>query len=86
MKKITFNKLLPIWFFSTIVLCTLNNFILQSALFHNVVFASLGIVLLIFPVYPESLEREYTPEKCRKIIRIIAIFEILLSFWVKTKY
>lgn len=86
MKKITFNKILSTWFISAIILCLLNSFTLQSSLFHNIVFGSLGLSLLVFPVYPVILERKYTPQKCRIIIRIIAVLQIILSFLVQTNF
>ncbi len=86
MKKITFNKILSTWFISTIILCLFNSFTFQSSLFHNVVFASLGISLLVYPAYPAMLGNKYTPQKCRIIIRIIAVFQIVLSFLVQTTF
>lgn len=84
--KITFWKLLGNWFVITFILGLINMFLVKSALFHHLILASLGIILLIYPVYPQNLEWKWTPEKCRLFVRILAVIEIMLSFATKTTY
>ena len=83
-KKITFWGLLGNWFVVTLILGLINMFLVKSSIFHNLILASLGIVLLIYPVYPQNLENKWTAKKCRLFIRILAVIEIILSFATKT--
>jgi len=85
-KKITFWGLLGNWFVVTLILGLINMFLVKSSLLHNLILASLGIILLIYPVYPQNLENKWTPKKCRLFIRILAVIEIILSFATKTNY
>ncbi len=85
-KKITFWKLLSNWFLIALVLGLVNVFLLKSSILNSLILASLGIILLIFPVYPLEMENKYTTKQCKIFIRIIAIIEILLSFAVKTTF
>ncbi len=83
-KKITFLGLLVNWFVVTLILGSINMFLIKSSIFHNLILASLGIILLIYPVYPQNLENKWTAKKCRIFIRILAVIEILLSFATRT--
>lgn len=85
-KKITFWGLLGNWFVVTLILGLINMFLIKSSILHNLILASLGIILLIYPVYPQNLENKWTPKKCRLFIRILAVIEIILSFATKTNY
>ena len=85
-KKITFWGLLGNWFVVTLILGLINMFLIKSSILHNLILASLGIILLIYPVYPQNLESKWTPKKCRLFIRILAVIEIILSFATKTNY
>ena len=85
-KKITFWGLLGNWFVVTLILGLINMFLIKSSILHNLILASLGIILLIYPVYPQNLESKWTPKKCRLFIRILAVIEILLSFATKTNF
>ena len=85
-KKITFLGLLVNWFVVTLILGLINMFLIKSSILHNLILASLGIILLIYPVYPQNLESKWTPKKCRLFIRILAVIEIILSFATKTNY
>ncbi len=84
--KITFWELLGNWFIGTLILGLINMFLLKSSVFHNLILASLGIILLIYPVYPQNLENKWTPKKCRVFIRILAVIEIILAFATKTNF
>ena len=83
-KKITFWGLLGNWFVVTLILGLINMFLVKSSLLHNLILASLGIILLIHPVYPQNLENKWSAKKCRIFIRILAVIEIILSFATKT--
>ena len=85
-KKITFWGLLGNWFVVTLILGLINMFLIKSYILHNLILASLGIILLIYPVYPQNLENKWTAKKCRLFIRILAVIEIILSFATKTNY
>ncbi len=84
MKKITFWELLVNWFWIALIFGSVNMFLIKSSIVHNLILASLGIVLLIFPIYPMELKKKYTPKQCRLFIRIIAVIEIILSFAIKS--
>ncbi len=85
-KKITFLGLLVNWFVITLILGLINMFLVKSSILHNLILASLGIILLIYPVYPQNLENKWTPKNCRIFIRILAVIEIILSFATKTNF
>ena len=85
-KKITFWGLLGNWFVVTLILGLINMFLIKSSILHNLILASLGIILLIYPVYPQNLENKWTAKKCRLFIRILAVIEIILSFATKTNF
>ena len=86
MKKISFGRFLCIWFFVAFVLLILNGFTLKSSIIHSAILASLGIILLVYPTYPASLENKYDSKKCRLIVRIIAVVEIIFSFLIHTSF
>lgn len=45
-----------------------------------------GFILFIYPVYPDSLENKYDSQKCKQIIRVVAVVEIILAFLVQTTF
>ena len=86
MEKISFGRVLFGWFWGAFVLLFLNGFTLKSSIMHSAILASLGFVLLIYPAYPASLENRYDSKKCRLIVRIIAVVEIIFSFLIRTTF
>lgn len=86
MKKLSFSKVLSGWFVIALISFVVNSFTLKSSMIHSVVLALLGIVLFVYPVYPNSLENRYDEKKCKVIIRVIAVIEIILSFFVQTTF
>lgn len=86
MKQMKFGKLLVIWFAAAVVLLTVNGLFLKNVWFAHGIMASLGILLWIYPVYPESLEQWYESQICRRIIRATATAEIVLSFCIRMNY
>lgn len=83
MKKISFYKVLSGWFVAALALLFINNVTFKSSVMHSIILASLGVILFIRPVYPDVLENKYESGKCRQIIRIIAVIEIILSFFIQ---
>lgn len=86
MKKISFFRLLSVWFGAAVVLLPANSFSLKNSVVHSIILASLGLVLLVYPVYPDTLSDKYDSKKCRLIVRMIAVIEIILSFLVQTAF
>lgn len=86
MKKRSFWTFLSIWCCAACVLLLLNGFWLKSAAAHSAILASLGVWLLLFPVYPASLETRYEAKTCRKVMRLIGVLEILCAFLVRTTF
>lgn len=86
MKKLSFFKLLSVWFGVAVVLLLANGFLLKNSILHSIILASLGLILLIYPIYPASLENRYDSKKCRLIIRVVAVIEIIMSFFVQTAF
>lgn len=86
MKKISFFRFLFLWCCAALSLLLLNGFILKSSVAHSIILSSLGFILLAFPIYPVSLERRYSAPKCRMIVRIIAVVEIICCFLVRTTF
>lgn len=85
-KKITFWGLLGNWFVVTMILGLINMFLVKSSILHNLILVSLGIILLIYPVYPQNLENKWSAKKCRLFTRILAVIEIILAFATKTNF
>ena len=86
MKKISFGRILSVWFFIAFIFLVLNGFMLKSSIMHSIILASLGIILLVYPAYPASLENRYDSQKCRLIVRIIAVVEIIFAFLIRTTF
>ena len=86
MRKVSFGRFLSLWCITALILLLLNGFILRNSVIHSIILSSLGFILLVCPIYPVSLENNYDAKKCRLIIRIIAIIEILCSFLVHTTF
>lgn len=86
MRKLSFERFLSIWCVTALILFLLNGFLLKNSVVHSIILSSLGFILLAYPIYPVSLENNYDAKKCRLIVRIIAIIEILCSFLVRTTF
>lgn len=78
--KISFWGLLSLWFCFSVLFGGINVLFLKVPILYNITLASLGMILLIYPVYPIELTAKFSEKKCRLFIRILAIIEILLSF------
>lgn len=86
LKKLSFYQLLSTWLLIAVILLMVNGFMLKSSAIHSGILASLGIFLIIYPVYPTYLENRYSEKKCKCIIRIIALAEIIFSFCIRTTF
>lgn len=86
MKKITFAKVLTVWFFLAVILNLLNGYFVKSSLLYSSIMALLGVFLLIYPVYPNALKNRYDEKRCKVIVRGIALAQIVLSFCVHTNF
>lgn len=86
MKKLTFTTLLLNWFCISLVLHIINGYTLQSPFLYSLVRASLGIFLLIHPVWPRNLSAYWPEKKCRLFIRILAVVEIVFSFLTRMNF
>ena len=79
-RKITFIELLVSWFCVALLLTLINGFFIKIPILHNVIMSTLGIALLIYPVYPIGLTAKFSEKKCKLFIRVLAVIEIILSF------
>ena len=79
-RKITFVELLVSWFCVALLLTLINGFFIKIPILHNVIMSTLGIVLLIYPVYPIGLTAKFSEKKCKLFIRVLAVIEIILSY------
>ena len=79
-RKITFVELLVSWFCVALLLTLINGFFIKIPILHNVIMSTLGIALLIYPVYPIGLTAKFSEKKCKLFIRVLAVIEIILSY------
>ena len=79
-RKITFVELLVSWFCVALLLTLINGFFIKIPILHNVIMSTLGIALLIYPVYPVGLTAKFSDKKCKLFIRVLAVIEIILSY------
>ncbi len=78
-QRISFWHFLLIWFCIAVLLGLINGFFIKLPFLHNIILSTLGIILLIYPIYPLELTAKFTEKQCRIFIRILAGIEILLS-------
>ena len=79
-RKITFVELLVSWFCVALLLTLINGFFIKIPILHNVIMSTLGIAMLIHPVYPVGLTAKFSEKKCKLFIRVLAVIEIILSY------
>lgn len=79
-RKIAFVELLVSWFCVALLLVVTNGFYLKIPILHNIIVSTLGIILLIYPVYPIGLTAKFSEKKCKLFIRVLAVMEIILSY------
>lgn len=84
--KISFWNLLCIWFVCSLAMGLVNSFFIKLPILHNIILSTLGLVLLIYPVYPIGLPAAWSDKQCKLFIRILAVIEIVLSFATKISF
>ena len=83
MRRPRFWTVFGVWFLLAVAAYIINSLTLQSALLQRCVMASLGVFLLIRPVWPDSFGVYYDEKTCRTMIRICGVMEIVSSFAVR---
>ena len=86
MKNLTFKKVFWIWLFFVFIMLVINGMFFKSPLLASITYATLGIFLLVFPVCPENVKASWGEEKAAKIMRTLALLEIVFSFLYKTNF
>ena len=86
MKNLTFKKVFWLWLVFVLALLVLNGMFFRSSLLASLSYATLGVFLLIHPVCPENVKASWGEEKAGKIMRTLAILEIIFSFLYKTNF
>jgi len=72
------------WFVFAVAAYVVNSLTIQHALVQRCVMASLGVFLLIRPVWPEAFGVYYDETTCRRLMRVCAVMEIVSSFAVRS--
>lgn len=86
MKNLTFKKVFWIWLIFVFIMLILNGTFFKSSLLASLTYATLGVFLLIRPVCPENVKASWGEEKAGKIMRTLAVLEIVFSFLYKTNF
>ena len=71
------------WLVLVVAAYMINGLTVQHALAQRCVMASLGVFLLIRPVWPRSFGVYYDEETCAILMRICGAVEIISSFTVR---
>ena len=83
MRRLKFWTVFGVWFLLAVAVYIINGMTLQNALLQRCVMASLGVFLLIRPVWPRSFGVYYDEKTCKAMIRVCAAMEILSSFLIR---
>jgi hypothetical protein len=83
MRKPGFWQVFFGWLVLAAAVYVLNSLTIQNAPAQRCVMASLGVFLLIRPVWPASFAVYYDEITCRRLIRVCAAMEIVSSFAVR---
>ena len=83
MKKPGFWDVFFGWLALAVAAYVLNSLTIQNPLVQRCVMASLGVYLLIWPVWPEAFGVYYDEKTCRTLMRVCAAMEVLSSFTVR---
>ncbi len=54
-KKVKFEQLLSNWFIAALLLLLINGFWIRIPIIQNIILASIGIILLLYPAMPDSI-------------------------------
>ena len=86
-EKLIFWNIFWFWMAVTAAVSVLNALVIHDPwLLSSLVRSGLGITLLICPRYPAAFSRRWGEEKSRFAIRLVALAEILFSFYVRIQY
>ena len=77
---ISFFKVFIIWFVLDLIVLGIISLTVKSSLLASLVNASIGIFLLIKPVYPQAFLHFNTPAQAERTMRVIAVVQILIAF------
>ena len=81
-KKLSFATVFLVWCAFAVSMLCINQVLWGSKLLVCITCASLGILLLVNPVYPKIFRNYWSERDCLKFIGIIALLEILVSFGI----
>ena len=84
--KLRLSDVLFVAFFLDVALLCVNGALWKSGVAAQMICASLGIFLLIVPVYPVTWERLYGAEKARTLIRLAALVQIASCFMIRVAF
>lgn len=86
-ERLTFWNIFWFWIAAVVAVSLVNAAVIHDPwLLSSIVRSGLGITLLICPRYPISFSERWGEEKSRKLIRSVAVLEILASFFVRIYY
>jgi len=86
MKKRSFWELLVFWCVAYLIVYLINGAFLQSTLLQLAARASLGVILILHPVYPWQLGLKWKEDKCRLFIRVLGAVQIISCFFVRINF
>ena len=86
MKNLTFKKVFWLWLVFVFVMLVINGMLFRSSLLASITYATLGVFLLLRPVCPENVKAAWGEERAGKMMRTLAILEIIFSFLYKTSF
>lgn len=84
--QLQFHYLFGGWIILATILFAINEVFINSSIFSILIKASLGIIFIIYPIYPKRFEYFWEKNTCRNIIRLLATLEILASTLVLNKF
>ena len=85
-KKLTFWRFLGLWFLFDLAMLFINGATVKSSLLAQFVGATLGLFLLFVPLYPSKWDYQREPKQSKFIIRIVAILQIILCFFIRLNF
>lgn len=70
----------------SVVFAVLNSLTLQSIFLEKILFSLPGAILVLFPIYPVELLVRWSPETCRRIVRMLGILSIFFVSLTKMNF
>lgn len=86
MQKLSFAKVFWIWFAVDLAMMFLNGMTVKSPLLASSVHATIGVYLLLRPVYPQAFRRHWDDRTSKRLIRVIAAAQIVFSFLIRVNF